>query len=121
MANNRIAGLAYLKVDGAQYALRGNLSVSPVRTVRTGVAGQDGVHGYTEAPTVPYIEGDVSDLGGLSLERLHAVADATVTAELANGKVYLLRQAWFAGEMVLNTVEGSMPVRFEGMSCEEIA
>jgi hypothetical protein len=118
---NRIAGVCYLKVDGAQYALRGNLSVAPARTVRTGVAGQDGVHGFTEAPTVPYIEGDISDLGSLSLQRLHAVNEATVTVELANGKVYLLRQAWFAGELVLNAADGTVPIRFEGMSCEEIS
>ena len=80
---NRIAGVVYLKVDGNQYALKGNLTVSPDLIERTGVAGQDGVHGYTEQVHVPYISGDISDSAGLSLEDLRAITNSTVTAELA--------------------------------------
>ncbi len=116
---NRIAGVCYLKVDGAQYNLRGNLKVNFSSSVRTGVAGQDSVHGFTEAPMVPSIEADISDVGGLSLEALYAISESTVTAELANGKVYVLRQAWFVGEISVATQDGTIPVKFEGKSIEE--
>ena len=119
MANNRIAGVCFLKVDGQQYNLKGNLKITFSQSVRTGVAGQDGVHGFTEAPSVPYIEADLSDLGGMSLQTLAGVSNATVTAELANGKTYVLRQAWFSGEITANAADGTTPVKFEGMSMEE--
>lgn len=117
---NAIAGVAYVRVDGEQFALRGDLTVSIDAFERTGVAGADRVHGYTEAPRVPFIEGNFSDLGGLSLKRLHDICNATVTAETLNGKTYLLRNAWSAAARELNAIEGSVTVRFEGMSGDEI-
>ncbi len=115
----KIAGVCYLKVDGTQYALRGSLTVSPDDIEREGVAGQDGVHGYKETPRVPSISADISDSEGLSLEALRNITDATVTAELATGKVYVLRNAWTKAAHELDTAEGQVSVTFEGMKCEE--
>lgn len=120
MANNRIAGVAYIFVDGRQYPLRGNLTISIDIVARTGVAGMDGVHGYTETPRVPFIEGDFSDIGQLSLITLQNMVNITVTAELANGKVYVLRNAWTSTAREFKAAEGQATVRFEGMAAEEI-
>lgn len=117
---NKVGGVAFLKVDGAQYLLRGELIVSIDPFVRTGVAGQDSVHGYTEAPRVPFISATLTDTGGLSLQQLQRITCSTVTVELNNGKVYILRDAWTAEARELNTTEGSMAVRFEGMAGEEL-
>jgi len=117
---NKIAGTAYIKADGRQYSARGNFTVMVDPFEREGIAGQDGVHGYSEKPVVPYIEGDISDSPDFSIEDLQAVSDATVTLETASGKVYILRNAWAAGVRELDTEEGKIPVRFEGMSGEEI-
>lgn len=119
-AANRIGGIAFLKVDGRQYPLRGSFTVSPSPTERTGIAGQDYVHGYTEIPRVPFIEGDVSTTPEVSLETLQGVKDATVQAELANGKKYVLRNAWIKSAGDINTREGMIHVRFEGLDCQEI-
>lgn len=115
-----IAGTAYLKVNGAQYPLRGNLTVSPGAVERAMLAGQDYVHGYTENPRVQYIEGDVSTLPGLSVEEVNGIVDATITAELNNGTVYVLREACCTGAEVINARDGMFHVRFEGVSCDEI-
>ena len=120
MANNPVSGVCYLKVDGTQYALRGSLTISTDMVEREGVAGMDGVHGYIERPRVPFISADVTDSAGLSLEALQAITDATVTAELKNGKVYLLRNAWTAEARELNAADGQISVRFEGMKGEEV-
>lgn len=117
--SKKVAGVCYLKVDGTQYALRGSLTVSPDSIEREGVAGQDGVHGYKETPRVPSISADITDTDGLSLEALLAITDATVTAELSTGKVYVLRNAWTKGGHELDTTEGQVSVTFEGMKCEE--
>ena len=116
----RIAGIAYLKVEGDLYPLRGNFTISPSAIERAGIAGQDYVHGYSELPRVPYIEGDVSTVPELSVEDVADLVDVTVTAELANGKTYVLREAWSRAAFELNTREGQFRVRFEGVSCEEI-
>ena len=115
-----IGGVAYLKVDGTQYALKGNLTISPDMFARTGVAGMDGVHGYTEQPRVPEITADLSDLGGMSLQQLRAVCNSTVTIELRTGKTYILRNAWTADATELNGVEGSATVKWQGMAAEEM-
>jgi tail tube protein len=116
----RVAGVAYLRVNGRQFALRGNLTVSVDGYERAGVAGQDGIHGYTETVVLPFIEGDLSDIGGLSLQQLRRFSNETVQAELANGKKYILRNAWTASAMELDTAEGQVTVRFEGMRGEEL-
>ena len=120
MANKKIGGTAFLKVDGRQYPLRGSFTISPSAVVRAGVAGQDYVHGYTEMPRVPYIEGDISLDPALSTEDIDAVTDATVTAELLNGHVYVLADAWCVSALDLNTRDGLTRVRWEGLSCNEL-
>src|SRR6516225_1772347 len=117
---NAVAGVAYVKVDGQQFALRGNLQISVQSFERDGVAGLDGVHGYIEKPRVPFIQGEFSDIGGLSIQQLEQMCNVTVTAELNNGKTYLLRNAWTAPAMELNAAEGQVQVKWEGMSGEEI-
>lgn len=116
----RVAGIAFLKVDGAMYPLRGNFTVSPSALERAGIAGQDYVHGFSELPRVPYIEGDITTVVDMSTEDLEAMTDVTVTAELANDSVYVLKEAWCRSAIEINTREGQFRVRFEGTTCEEI-
>jgi hypothetical protein len=115
-----IAGTAYFKVNGDQLPLRGNFTVSASPLERTMLAGQDYVHGYQELPRVPWIEGDVSTTPEVSTEVLDAMVDVTVTAELNNGKVYVLKEAACKSAFENNTREGQFRVRFEGTSCQEI-
>lgn len=121
MALKRIAGTCYLKRDGVQYALRGQLTISPLSVTREGIAGLDRVHGYRESPRVPYIEASVTKTRELSLKALEGVTGSTVTAECADGTVYVLSQAWQAGDLDLNAGEGEVTIRFEGMDCKEMA
>src|SRR5215471_10025788 len=102
----RIAGIAWLKVDANMYPLRGNFTVSPSKYERAGIAGQDYVHGFSELPRVPYIEGDISLLPELSMEDIENITNATVTAELANGNVYALHEAFTRSALELNAREG---------------
>jgi Phage tail tube protein len=115
-----VGGVAFLKWNGTQYMLRGDLVVSVDTIKRTGVAGQDSVHGFMEVPTVPYIKGTLTDTGGLSLVDFQTMRDGTVTAELNNGKHYILVEAWTADVRELNTSEGSLAIHFEGRFCEEV-
>ena len=117
----RFAGIAYLMINGDQYPLRGNFTVSPSAVERTMIAGQDGVHGYQELPRVPYIEGDISTLPDVSLEEIERQTDVTVVAQLANGMQYTLAGATCKSALEANTRDGQARVRWEGLWCEEMA
>lgn len=116
----RIAGIAFLMVDGNQLALRGDFTVSPSPIERTMLAGQDGVHGYQELPRVPYIEGSISTVPEINLEDLDGMTDVTVVAQLANGKQYSLVGATCKAGLEANTRDGQARVRWEGLWCEEL-
>jgi hypothetical protein len=116
----RIAGIAFLSVDGTQLALRGNFTVSPSAVERTMLAGQDGVHGYQELPRVPWIEGDLSTVPGLLLEDLESETNVTVVAQLANGMQYTLTGATCKAGFENNTRDGQVRCRWEGLACQEI-
>ena len=115
----RIAGIAYLSVNGNHLSLRGNFMVAPTFVERTMLAGQDGVHGYQELPRVPYIEGDISTMPDLNIMDLANQVNVTVVAQLANQKQYTLNQAVCKAGLELNTRDGQTRVRWEGITCQE--
>ncbi len=121
MAMKRVAGTCYLKQNGVQYALKGSLTINFTATMREGIAGLDGIHGYKESPRVPSIEAQLTKGPELALKDLAGVTSATITAECADGTTYVLTEAWQAGELALDGAEGQVNVKFEGMSCREIA
>lgn len=117
---NRVGGIIELKINGGIYSAKGNFTYNLGRPRREAVIGADNVHGYKETPQVAFIEGEVTDRDTLNLESMVTTTDATIYLRLANGKLIVLRQAWFAGEGTGNTEEGNIAVRFEGISGEEI-
>lgn len=120
MANNRVGGIIELKIDGSIQSAKGNFTYNIGRGKKEAVIGADAVHGYKETPQVAFIEGEITDKDTLNLEALVTTTDATVYLRLANGKIIVLRSAWYAAEGTGNTDEGNIGVRFEGMSGEEI-
>jgi len=116
----RRGGIVFVKVDGAQLSAKGEFTYSLLDSKKEGIVGSDGIHGYKELPVIPYIEGEITDSIDLDAKSLIKLTDATVTLELANGKVIVLRGAWYAGDGVTGSEEGNIAVRFEGTSIEEV-
>jgi len=118
----RKGGIIFFKIDGVQYQAKGAFTTSLGRATREAIVGSDGVHGYKEMPVAPYVEGEITDDLAISLDALSQVTDATVTVEYANGKVFVLRNAWSTNQdgMSVQTEEGNVPIRFEGLSAEEV-
>lgn len=116
----RVGGIISLKVDGTVYNAAGSFTWSLGKPTREGIAGMDRVHGYTEKPTVPFIEGTITDNDGLDLDLLADWKDATVTLDLPTGKTITLYKAWFTNKDGLSgtTENGEISVRFEGMTAE---
>ena len=120
MPDNRRGGIISIKKNGEILDAKGNFTYNKGSVKRDAVVGHDRVHGYKELPQVPFIEGEVTDSNGLSLEDFTNTVDATITLDLANGKTFVLRDAWYASEGNVQTEEGNIAVRFEGMDGEEI-
>ena len=115
-----VAGLLSFTMNGEKVRAKGNWTYNPGRPKRTGIPGADGVHGYKEEPQVPFIEGVVTDGKGIVLDDIVLLKDATCTLHLRNGKVFTLRNAWYAGEGNVETEESEIAVRFEGLGGEEV-
>lgn len=121
MADQRRAGLIQLQINGEIQDAKGNFSYNLGRPKREAIIGADGVHGFKEMPQVCYIEGAITDRGNLDLAALASGRDLTVTLSMSNGKVVVLRDAWFAGEGSASTEESEIAVRWEGANAEEIS
>lgn len=111
---NRIAGTAYLTVDGISYALVGEFTYNASSVTRESLAGLDGVHGYSEKPMAGFIAGTLRDAGGLSVAKFNAMTNVTVIAELANGKVVVGRNMWTVESQEVSADDGTSKVRWEG-------
>lgn len=111
---NRIAGTAYLSVDGESYLLRGDFEYSPSARKRESVPGMDGVHGYLETINVPHMSGTLTDAGTLSVTDLNAMTNVTVVCELANGKTITGRNMWTVESQTSKATDGTVEVRWEG-------
>jgi len=118
--SNRLAGRFFFNVDGVQQDAKGQFTYQLSGENRTAIVGPDRVHGFSAEVKVPFIEGKVTDRGSLDVAALQALEDTTVTLELQNGKVIVLRDAWFAGEGNISTDNAEIDVRFEGLGCEEV-
>jgi hypothetical protein len=111
---NRLAGLAYISVDGVTYLLSGDLTYSPGAVKRESLTGQDQVHGYSEMPRAPFIAGTFRDAGSMTVAQFNAMTNVTLSLELANGKLVTGRGMWTVEAQEVKTQEGTFEVRWEG-------
>ena len=118
---NRISGIIYLRIDGVRRNAKGNFTWNLGQPKREMIVGADGVHGFKEMPQVPFIEGEITDTSDLSVTDLVNLTDVTVTLELANGKIIVLRNAVYTADGNVQTEEGNVQIRFEGVSAEELS
>lgn len=120
MPNRRVGGIIFFKVDGELFQAKGEFTYNLGLPKRESVLGQDANHGFKELPQVPFIEGTITDSDELDLEAFLLIRDATCTLELANGKIIVLREAFYAGDGNVTSSEGEIEVRFEGIKGEEV-
>jgi hypothetical protein len=121
MANttNRLAGIAYITVDGRNYMLSGDLAYQVSKVTRETLTGQDAVHGYSEKPVAGHISATLRDSGALTVADFNAMTNVTVVCELANGKTIVGRNMWTTDVQEVKTAEATFDVKFEGFSVEE--
>ena len=116
----RISGTVYLKVNSVLYSAVGAFTYGLGTKKREAKMSTTGVAGFGETHQAAFAEGEIYDSGDLDLRALTEMTDATLTLELANGKVVVLHKAFFAGDGTGNSEEGKIGIRFEAASGEEI-
>lgn len=116
----RVGGIIEFKANGNLFSAKGSFTYNLGQAKRDPVIGHDSVHGYKELPQAPRIEGAITDRSDLDLQALLNLQNATVTLTLANGKIIVLREAFYAGEGDVTTEEGEIQALFHGTSAEEI-
>jgi len=116
---NRLAGQAYLSVDGVTYMVAGAFEYSPSRVTRETLTGMDTVHGYSEKPQAGHISATLRDSGGLSVASLNDMTNVTVVAELSNGKTIVGRNMWTVETQTAKAEDATIEVKWEGISVTE--
>lgn len=114
-------GIITFQIDGVTYDAKGSFTANLGRPLRESIVGSSGVHGYKETAQPASIEGTITDRSDLDLAKLVTLTGVTVAMTQANGKMIVLRDAWFAGEGSVETEEGEIEVRFEAISGEEVS
>jgi len=117
----RIGGILFGKINGSQVRMKGSWTYNLGQPKREGIVGADQTHGYKEMPQLAFVEGAITDSSELDLKALVNTKDVTFTLELANGKVIVLRDAWWAADGNVTTEEGEIEAGFEGLSAQEVA
>ena len=111
-------GRAFIQAGGIRLASLPGAEIDTGAMERKAVIGDAGVLGYTETPTVPYVECTVQHDSETSLQEFADMVDVKVSFDTDSGKSYVLWGAWRAGTVKMS--KGEVKLRFEGMSCEEV-
>lgn len=112
----RVAGVCYIKVDGAQLEVSGNVEAPLSNVTRETVMALAGVAGFKETATKPYLKIEAIFTPDFPIATITQGTNMTITAELANGKVYTLTGAWLEGENAAKGDEGKTDLEFAGTS-----
>ncbi|PHM60621.1 phage tail protein [Xenorhabdus stockiae] len=116
---NRLAGTAYVSVNGISIMVVGDFTYSPSTVTRETLTGMDYVHGYKEKPNAPYISCRVRDSGGTTVADFNNQTNVTIVAELANGKTIIGEGLWTVNTQEVKSEDAEFEVRWEGISVTE--
>ncbi len=117
----RVGGIAYLKIDGRQYETVAGITINAGTPMREAKLGTVRAAGYIEKPQIASVEGKIVLTPELSLVDFTQLQGVTVTVEGPNGTTFVLKNAWYSGEGTYTTEEGEVPFKFQSNSLEEIA
>lgn len=117
--SNRLAGTAYVTVDGVTVMVVGQFKYSPSKVNRSTLTGMDTVHGYKEKPVASFISCQLRDSGGTTVSGFNGQTNVNVIAELANGKTIIGKGLWTAGVQEVDSEDAIFNVRWEGADVTE--
>lgn len=110
----RVAGICYIKVDGDQLSVSGGIECPLMEVKRETVMDLGGPAGMKETALEPFVKVTAIFGPNFPLATLQSNTEMTVTAELANGKVYTLSGAFVKGEPSAKGEDGTVELEFGG-------
>lgn len=110
----RVAGICYIKVDGEQLEVSGGVECPIMDVKRETVMGLSGPAGLKETAMEPTLKVTAIFMPGFPLDALRNNTELTITAELANGKVYTLSGGFLKGEPTAKGEDGTVELEFGG-------
>jgi len=112
--SQRVAGICFIKIDGDQLEVSGGVECPLMDVTREPVMGLTGPAGYKETAAVPFVKLTAIFRADFPVDKLRENTDMTVTAELANGRVYVLSGAYLVGEPAPKGDDGTVELEFNG-------
>jgi len=107
----KVAGTVYVKVDGGQLTVTGGvecpLSAKKRETVAPGFVKEEDLPAYVKVTAV--------DDPDLPIKQIMDATNSTITAELANGRVYVLSGAYVVGEPASKGDDGTIEFEWNGI------
>lgn len=111
-------GRAFISAGGKRLASKEGAKLGFGNLERAGETGDVGVLGFTEKPSIPFVECTIKHNANTSLRELADMKDVTISFDTDTGKSFVLRNAWNAKALEMD--KGDISLRFEAMSCEEV-
>ena len=111
----KVAGICYIKLDGQQLEVSGGVECPLLDVKREAVMSLFGVAGYKETAIKPFVKLSANFTPDFPLDLVRNNTEMTITAELANGKVYTLSGAWLEGETSAKGDDGTVDLEFAGL------
>ena len=114
----KLAGTCFVKVNGQQLELQGNIEFPLTSVQRETVLSTAGVVGYKETVVAPYVSGDFIVPAGFPIEDIKENTAQTITVECANGMVYTMSDAYVTDVIAYKPVDGTLTIKWEGTNGE---
>jgi monomeric isocitrate dehydrogenase len=109
-----IAGMSFIKIDGKSYQSNGEFTIKSANVKREPMPMADGSIHYSETVVPAMISGNLTTVPGVNPVTLQNAKNITVQVQAKNGKVYILKNAFFSGDGEINPKEGTFAVEFQG-------
>lgn len=116
--SRRLAGVVEGTIDGVAYNVI-SYSWSPSVFTRTTLLSMSGIDGYSETPSVSFIEMQIRDGRNVSVTSFTNMVGATVVLTLANGKQVVGHNMTCMNAQEVSGGEAAFSVRFEGADVYE--
>ncbi|SAM35761.1 phage tail tube protein [Pseudomonas sp. 1 R 17] len=107
----KVAGTAYVKVDGTQLTITGGAEAPLMEVKRETV--YPGF--FKEEELAPYLKMTAIVEASFPIKTLANGRDMTVTCEFNNGRVYVLSGAYLVDEPSFKADDGTVELQFDGI------
>jgi hypothetical protein len=107
----KVAGTAYVKVDGEQLTITGGAEAPLLEVKRETI--YPGF--FKEEELAPYLKMTALMPQGFPIKKLANGRDMTVTCEFNNGRVYVLSGAFIVDEPSFKGDDGTLELQFDGV------